>query len=325
MSHLHQFPEGPFILNVLKPSELTSSRVVNHFKWVLPKGNKIGHFGTLDPFASGVLMLGISGASKLNDFVHEFLPKSYLALGKLGLKTDSGDITGQIISEEGPVETGYSKRELQDSFREKFLGDYWQVPPAFSAVKYQGKALYKWAREGIFIKKDPVLRHLYSLDVLSVRGPFVLFRVKVSSGTYIRTLFEDMAELMGQTGTLVSLIRESVGDISIKNSLRPKHWPLKGKKLEQIGEAVKNSSLLKMDKVVPFKKAFLSSSIALDYSNGKKISLENVLKWEDSSLSLPSSNVWILNEKGRLLGLSKIDQNYFLPHFNLPPKNNFCS
>lgn len=325
MSHLHQFPEGPFILNVLKPSELTSSRVVNHFKWALLKGNKIGHFGTLDPFASGVLMLGISGASKLNDFVHEFLPKTYLALGKLGLKTDSGDITGQIISEKGPIETGHSKKELEDRFREKFLGAYWQVPPAFSAVKYQGKALYKWAREGIVIKKDPVLRHLYSLDVLSIRGPFVLFRVKVSSGTYIRTLFEDMAEFMGQNGTLVSLIRESVGDISIKNSLRPKHWPLKGKKLERVGEVVDNPSLLKMDEVLPFKKAFLSSSIGLDYSNGKKISLENVLKWEDSSLSLPSSNVWILNEEGRLLGLSKIVQNYFLPHFNLPPKKIICS
>ncbi|MEE2742788.1 MAG: tRNA pseudouridine(55) synthase TruB, partial [Bdellovibrionota bacterium] len=177
MNQIDTFPEGPFILNVLKPTKITSSVVVNRFKRLLPKGKKIGHFGTLDPFACGVLMLGIAGGSRLNDFVHKYLPKTYLALGKLGFNTETGDITGQVINEK-PHENNFNKSHLQALLREKFIGPYWQAPPAFSAVKHKGKALYKWAREGEVIKKEPVLRQVYSLDVVSSNGPFVLFRVQ---------------------------------------------------------------------------------------------------------------------------------------------------
>ena len=324
MNQIETIPEGPFILNVLKPTKITSSAVVNHFKRLLPKGKKIGHFGTLDPFACGVLMLGISGGSRLNDFVHKFLPKTYLALGKLGFNTDTGDITGQIISEK-PHKNNFSKSCLQELLQEKFVGPYWQAPPSFSAVKYKGKALYKWAREGEIIKKDPVLREIYSLEVVSSKGPYVLFRVKVSSGTYVRTLFEDIAESMGEKGTLVSLVRESVGGVSIKDSLRPKLWPPKGRKLELKGVESDHCSLLKMDEVLPFRKAYLEGENNKHYSNGRKVLVSNVLKWEESQIEASGSPVWILNKKGDLLGLSEIVEDHFRPLFNLPSAPPFCS
>ena len=269
-------------------------------------------------------MLGVAGGSRLYDFVHKFLPKTYLALGKLGFNTETGDITGQIISEK-PHENNFHKGHLQALLQEKFVGPYWQAPPAFSAVKYKGKALYKWAREGEIIKKEPVLRQIYSLEVVSSNGPFVLFRVQVSSGTYIRTLFEDIADCMGEKGTLVSLVRESVGGVSIKDSLRPRLWPEKGRKIEFKGEENGHCSLLKMDEVLPFRKAYLEGEDNKHYLNGRKVFVSNVRKWEESQIGISSSPVWVVNKKGDLLGLSKIVEDHFKPLFNLPTGPSFCS
>lgn len=100
----------PLIFNVFKPARMTSYDVIRHFKRNLPNGfGKIGHFGTLDPFASGVLMIGIGGAARLNDFIHEFMPKTYIATGKLGIDTPTGDYTSEISQTD---DTPYLKEEI---------------------------------------------------------------------------------------------------------------------------------------------------------------------------------------------------------------------
>lgn len=187
--------------------------------------HRLGHFGTLDPFASGVLLVGVGGAARLNDFVHAHLPKTYLAVGRLGIQTDTADWQGEIKQTDF---SPYSQQvisqfdlEFVKERLEIFRGDYWQAPPAFSATKFEGKPLHEWARQGVEIKKEPVKRFIHSFEVVKYQYPFLCFRATVSSGTYIRTLFEDIARELGTIGRLSALVRESIGSLTMENSLRP--------------------------------------------------------------------------------------------------------
>ncbi len=139
----------PLVFNVFKPARVTSYDVVRHFKRHLPQGfGKIGHFGTLDPFASGVLMIGICGAARLNDFIHDFLPKTYLAVGKLGIETPTGDYTSEITQKDESLYlsreiASFSREFIEEKLKEKFIGDYWQAPHKYSASKFMGKNLHE--------------------------------------------------------------------------------------------------------------------------------------------------------------------------------------
>lgn len=210
---------------------MTSYDVIRHFKRNLPDGyGKIGHFGTLDPFASGVLLIGVAGAARLNDYVHEHAPKTYLAVGKLGVETPTGDLTvpvtqedkGRYFSEEI---SKFSNDFIEKQLQQKFIGEYWQAPHKYSAAKFEGKPLHEWAREGVEIKKDKKLRHVYKLEVVKYQFPYLSLRVTVSSGTYVRTLFSDCANHLGTIGTLVALVREQVGMANLENSLKKSQWP----------------------------------------------------------------------------------------------------
>jgi tRNA pseudouridine55 synthase len=187
--------------------------------------HRLGHFGTLDPFACGVLLVGVGGAARLNDFVHAHLPKTYLAVGRLGIQTDTADWQGEIKQTDF---SPYSQQVISqfdlEFIKERlaiFRGDYWQAPPAFSATKFEGKPLHEWARQGVEIKKEPVKRFIHSFEVVKYHYPFLCFRATVSSGTYIRTLFEDIARELGTIGRLSALVRESIGSLTMENSLRP--------------------------------------------------------------------------------------------------------
>ncbi len=218
----------PTIFSFIKPPRVSSYSLVRAVKRVLTsqegKKVKVGHFGTLDPFATGVLLVGVHGASRLNNFIHEELSKTYLAIGKLGVQTPTGDLTVEPIQ----IDTSEYLQEkiaqfdlpfLQEHLQ-KFVGEYWQAPHVYSAAKFQGKKLYEWAREGQEIKKQPVKRNIYHLEVVKYAFPYLIIRCEVSSGTYIRTLFQDIAKELGTLGSLVSLVRERVGSISLQESFR---------------------------------------------------------------------------------------------------------
>lgn len=307
----------PLVFNVFKPARMTSYDVVRHFKRHLPMGfGKIGHFGTLDPFASGVLMIGICGAARLNDFIHEYLPKTYLAVGKLGIETPTGDYTSEASQRDESLYltreiASFSAEFIQEKLREKFLGEYWQAPHKYSAAKFMGKNLHEWAREGVEVKKEPVLRFVHKIEVVKYQFPYLSIRVEVSSGTYVRTLFSDMSNYLGTLGSLISLVRESVGPVTYKEAIYQKDWP-KDKTLPIIEKG------MKVEDVLPFPKLMLNESEALTFKNGGFLKLESLNVFKPSELS--QNFFWILNQKEELMGLAeKFNET------DIKPKINFHS
>jgi tRNA pseudouridine55 synthase len=307
----------PLVFNVFKPARITSYDVVRHFKRHLPHGfGKIGHFGTLDPFASGVLMIGIGGAARLNDFIHDFLPKTYLAVGKLGIETPTGDYTSEISQRDESLYlnreiAGFSAEFIQDRLKQKFLGEYMQAPHKYSAAKFMGKNLHEWAREGVEIKKEAVLRKVYEIDVVKYSFPYLSVRVTVSSGTYVRTLFSDMCNDLGTIGSLISLVRESVGPVSAAEALKKKDWPLeKSVSIIEKGTPIQN--------VLPFSRFCLNSQQAQLFKNGGFLRPESLSLVHESHLS--EKFFWMLDESHHLLGLGEKS----FPN-ELRPKINFHS
>lgn len=194
------------ILVVDKPAGWTSFDVVAKLRGVLGT-RKLGHSGTLDPMATGVLPVFCGGASKAVDLQlnHD---KAYRAVLRLGARTDTGDITGQVL-ETAPVTAG--EAELL-AVLPRFVGPQSQIPPMYSAVKVNGQPLYKAARQGIEVERRPRPIEVYAIEYggSPAPGEYTL-TVRCSKGTYIRTLLEDIAAAMGQKGTMSALRRIQAG------------------------------------------------------------------------------------------------------------------
>lgn len=292
----------PLIFNVNKSARITSYDVVRHFKRNLPIGyGKIGHFGTLDPFASGVLMIGIGGAARMNDFIHEYLPKTYLAVGKLGIETPTGDYTSEVSQRDDSLYltkeiASFSKDFIGEKLQEKFLGRYMQAPHKYSAAKFMGKNLHEWAREGVEIKKEPVERFVHRIEVVKYSFPYLSVRVTVSSGTYVRTLFSDMANFLGTLGSLISLVREEVGPTSFRDGIKKKNWPHD-----------KDPGILEkgipVQEVLPFGKYTLGEKESKLFTNG--VFLREAQMGEFQEGKIQGSFYWVYNEANHLLGLGE--------------------
>jgi tRNA pseudouridine55 synthase len=259
---------GPLVFNAYKPVGMTSSDVVRHFKYHLPKGyGKIGHFGTLDPFAEGVLLIAIGQAPRFNDYVHSHYPKTYVATGVLGIESPTGDFTveeDQLKNHDVPE---LSKDDLTKVI-ETFKGEYMQSPAAFSASKHEGKTLYEWARKGVIIEKPPVKREIIDIELIDFVDGVVKFRSTVSSGTYIRVLFDDIAKKLGTRGTLKELVRESIGPANIDNALLKEQWPLR----ESDFNVYENS--FSISDFINFPKVSLNEEEGLKFGNGMPLRKE---------------------------------------------------
>ncbi len=197
-----------------KPSGMTSARVVCAVKRAL-KARKVGHTGTLDPFATGVLVCCVNRATKLAQFL-SYGKKRYEAVMCLGVRTDTQDFTGRVLSRSSAV--GITNAKIESVFRE-FVGSTEQLPPYFSALKHHGEPLYKLAREGIFIQKPARRISIYTLTVLDINHPFVRFEVACSHGTYVRTLCADLGEALGCGGHLVQLHRTESGGFKSEEAM----------------------------------------------------------------------------------------------------------
>lgn len=288
----------PCILNVYKPPGPSSQDIIKKFKRKLKHLGKIGHFGTLDPFAEGVLMIGIAGGQRLNEYIHECLPKTYLAKGILGKETETGDLTvepSQVDESEYlySVISKFEKDFLQKTFCEKFLGPYMQSPHKYSAAKFEGKALHEWARQGVEIKKEKKERHVYKIEIVKYEFPELWVRYTVSSGTYIRTLFSDCARELGTLGVLKDLIREEVGGSTIGNALYEKDW-------EQ-----DELPLLNIDTVLPFSSIVFEEKEVNLYKNGVKLKEKRALRIDDGSLK-EFPYYWARDVDGQIYGLCEI-------------------
>ena len=201
------------IINIYKEAGWTSHDVVAKLRGIL-KTRKIGHTGTLDPDAVGVLPVCIGRATKACDMLTD-KSKIYEAVLRLGITTDTEDMSGTILTQNDVCATG---EEVQNAVQ-SFIGDYEQIPPMYSAIKVNGKKLYELAREGKVIERKPRPVTIYQLEILEMTLPTVRIRISCSKGTYIRSLCRDIGEKLGCGGCMEKLIRTKVGDFSIEDTL----------------------------------------------------------------------------------------------------------
>lgn len=204
-------PNGIIVID--KPTGMSSARVAASVKRLL-NVRKVGHAGTLDPFASGVLVCCLNRATKLVRFLLQ-ATKGYHAVLKLGASTDTQDVTGKLT---GGADVDVSNRQLRSAF-ERFRGPIDQQPPVFSALKHRGKPLYQLARSGRPVQKPPRRVHVHELEICSVDLPFVAFRLRCSAGTYVRTICHDIGELLGCGAHLYSLRRTECSGFDLKQAV----------------------------------------------------------------------------------------------------------
>lgn len=200
------------LLVVNKEKNLTSRDIVNNLTKIF-NIKKIGHTGTLDPIATGVLVCLFGKYTKLVDLLTS-LDKEYIAEIKLGIKTDTGDITGSIIENK---KYNITKEEIIKVFKE-FPSKYKQIVPKYSAVKINGKKLYEYARNNIEIELPKREVSIFSLELIDYEKDIIKFKTHVSKGTYIRSLIEDICEKLGTIGTMNNLIRTKQGGFDIEDS-----------------------------------------------------------------------------------------------------------
>lgn len=201
------------ILNVKKEKGFTSHDVVAKLRGILHQ-KKIGHTGTLDPDAEGVLPVCLGKATRLCDMLGDW-DKTYVATLLLGRTTDTEDIAGTLL-EEKPVSV--SEEEARDCIL-SFVGEYAQIPPMYSAKKVKGRKLYEMAREGIVIERQPCPVTIFSITIQEMTLPYVTFTVRCSKGTYIRSLCRDIGEKAGCGGCMAALTRTKVSFFDIEDAL----------------------------------------------------------------------------------------------------------
>lgn len=220
------------ILNINKPTGMSSFDVVRKIKTVA-KTKKVGHTGTLDPEASGVLPICIGRATKLVDYIMNDY-KIYKVELKLGITTDTYDREGKIIK---TSEVNLLDEEVKKVIK-SFLGEIDQIPPMYSALKVNGERLYSLARQGIEIERKPRRINIYDIEILNIDIPNINFLVKCSKGTYIRSLCYDIGEKLKCGGTMWNLQRVQTGSFNISNSIE----------LEDLNNDNIHNYLISMDK-----------------------------------------------------------------------------
>lgn len=206
---------GIIIIN--KPKNLTSNNVVNKVKHIL--NSKVGHTGTLDPNATGVLPLLLGDGTKFSKYLinHD---KKYRATLKLGIKMSTADVEGEVI-EQKDVDDNIFKKEMLEEVLKTFIGKQTQVPPIYSAIKVNGKKLYDYARKGIKVDVPAREIEIYGINLVDFNkeNKTIAFDVECSKGTYIRSLCEDIADKLNTVGYMLDLDRLIVGDFKIENSV----------------------------------------------------------------------------------------------------------
>ena len=212
------------IINVYKEKGFTSHDVVAKLRGIC-KQKKIGHTGTLDPEAVGVLPVCLGSATKLCDMLTD-KTKEYVAVLKLGVVTDTQDLTGTILEEHPVTVTEEQIREVIFSFQ----GDQLQIPPMYSALKVNGKKLYELAREGKEVERAARPITIHEIEILKEELPEITIRVSCSKGTYIRTLCHDIGEKLGCGAAMETLLRTKVGRFTLDDAIT----------LAQTEEAVRN-------------------------------------------------------------------------------------
>ena len=280
------------IVNVLKPTGMTSHDVISRLRRITSI-KKIGHAGTLDPNASGVLPVCIGKATRLSDYLMDY-DKEYIFELKLGIMTDTYDIYGKIVSEDKDLEA--FKHETISAVVKSFEGESWQTPPIYSALKVDGKKLYEYARQdnAVEIKKRKI--NIKKIDLLDYSFPSVRIKATVTKGTYIRSICHDIGLALSTNAVMVILVRTASKNLSINDSYT----------LEQIDDMFRLddlSFLMNYDEVLNLQSVFLDEDSLGKLKNGVKIPSN---KFE----SYPQI-FYIRNMESTILGIGEIvDMTY---------------
>lgn len=223
------------VVLVDKPTGMTSNRVVQVVRRLF-QANRAGHTGALDPLATGLLPVCLGEATKFSQLLLD-ADKGYLVTAQLGVRTDTSDADGQIISE---TEVSVNEAQLLQAL-EAFKGEIKQIPSMYSALKYQGKPLYEYARAGIEIPREARPITIYKIDYLGFQNDEVTLEVYCSKGTYIRTLIDDLGQLLGCGAHVKSLRRTKIGGLGTVESA------VDLEALAQLDEGARQGYLLPMD------------------------------------------------------------------------------
>jgi len=202
------------ILLVDKPRDHTSHDVVARLRGML-RMKKIGHAGTLDPMATGLLVILLGKATRLSQYLMS-VDKEYEGTVELGKVTDSQDADGEVM-ETRPVPP-LTEKDVAEAIR-TFSGDQYQTPPMYSAIKQGGVPLYKMARRGVEVEREPRFIRVMSWDILKFESPRIDFRLRCTKGTYVRTLAHDLGQKLGCGGHLTALRRTSSGSLRVEQAL----------------------------------------------------------------------------------------------------------
>jgi tRNA pseudouridine55 synthase len=281
--------DGLLLLN--KPAGLTSNQALQKVKRLL-QAKKAGHTGSLDPAATGMLPLCFGEATKVCAFLLD-ADKTYRVTARLGISTNTGDADGEEVeTEEVPELT----REEWVAILESFLGESMQVPPMYSALKQGGKRLYELARKGESVEREPRPIHIRAVSLLEIAGTRLVFRVRCSKGTYVRTLVEDIARKAGTVAHTARLHRESVAGFKSDDMLE-----LSGvEAAAESGLASLRASLLPADTALESLPA-----VQLDGASGQRFSSGQVISGTQEAAS---GLVRVYGEERAFLGVGELDK-----------------
>lgn len=202
------------VLNIFKPKGMSSFDAVRVVKKVAGTG-KVGHTGTLDPEATGVLPICIGRATKIIDYIMDY-EKVYEVTLKLGIRTTTYDLEGEVLEERDP--SHLTEEEILNSIN-SFKGEYSQIPPMYSALKQNGVRLYELARKGIEVERKGRLINIHNLEDIKINNPYISMKVTCSKGTYIRSLCYDIGEKLGVFATMTQLNRAKTSVFSQEKSI----------------------------------------------------------------------------------------------------------
>ncbi len=285
------------ILAIHKPKGISSARVVARVKNILGV-KKVGHTGTLDPFATGLLLCAINNGTRISKF---FLDghKRYTAKVCLGVETDTYDRTGQIVSTQKDKADSLSQADIKTAIH-SFLGVQDQIPPSFSALKHKGQPLYKLARQGIKVEKPARRIEIFEIRVTKIVIPYVDIDVFCSSGTYIRTIAFDLGRKLGCGAHLTELSRTQSSQFKLDEAIDLIV-------LEELDKDAVQKKIISLSDAL----AFLPQ-IQVNMQLSKKIKFGQRLSWDELGLSIndpkPDQVIGITDEKSNLLAIVQLNE-----------------
>jgi len=282
---------GVFLLD--KPQGMSSNDIMQKVKRIF-QANKAGHTGALDPLATGMLPICLGEATKFSQFLLD-ADKRYLVTAKLGERTDTSDAEGQIVETR---DVNVKTPEILTAL-EQFRGNILQVPTMFSALKHNGKPLYEYARQGITVEREARPITIFELNFIEYNAPYLTLEVHCSKGTYIRTLVDDLGEVLGCGGHVTMLRRTAVADYPTEKML---DWHALQSLAEQQDLSLLDALLLPMDTAVAKLPA-----LTLDENQTQGIGFGQRIKFNNPNRL--QGQVRLFSHENRFLGVAVIDEN----------------